>query len=128
MTKGQVVVTDGGVVATDRESEIITMGVFKEHAFQVLLEVIAGAFLENQVGQESEAVRDVRGDEEIDLTEANWGCRALLGSTGHAVIAKAAHVQERAVGIDPFRSGSFALRGRRCCGRDGDLTWRRGNG
>src|SRR2546429_5340591 len=76
MVIGRVVVADRGMISADSKSEIITVGILKNHAFDIHTEgiIFTTRFAENIVrstfkddfAEELEFFRDVRSDEKVD--------------------------------------------------------------
>src|ERR1700674_3002993 len=92
----------------------------EQHAFDVHAKRIVPSRFENNLTEELELFRDVRGDKEIDLPETERGCVAFQVAPVKRDITESPYAQEGLVEVHSFRHGMFSLRLRfRLTGRSG---------
>src|SRR5437016_9495830 len=113
MVIGGVVVADRGMISTNSELEIITVGILKDHSLDIHSEgiIFAPCFAKNVVrptfkdnfAEEFEFFRDVRSDEKVELAKAEGGRIVPLAVPVKRDIAEAAHAQQCLASIHPLR-------------------------
>src|SRR5882762_7870719 len=113
MVIGRVVVADRGMISADSKSEVITVGILKNQAFDIHTEgiIFTTCFAENVVrptfkddfAEELEFFRDVRSDEKVELAKAEGGRIMPLAIPVERDIAESPHAQQCLANIHSLR-------------------------
>lgn len=74
--EGGVVVADAGVIAADRDLQVVVIVIFQQDAFQIHIEVLRIHFSEDHLGQNAGSVVDPRSEQEIKVTDVEVPCGA----------------------------------------------------
>src|SRR2546429_4542412 len=92
----------------------------EQQALDIHAKGIVPPRFENYLTENLEPFRDVRGDKEVDLPEAERGCVTFQVASVKGDVTESPYAQERLVEVHSFREGMFSLRLRlRLTGRSG---------